>query len=82
MSNEANMGPVPNGAKIRIRMICSEGCRPQSLGLWPLFCAPQGLQNSAQGFNPGNRPPRATRPEEGARSNVLTKWKRGPMVQL
>jgi hypothetical protein len=39
----------------------------------PLFCAPQGLRNSAQGFNPGNRPPRATRPEGGARSNVLSR---------
>ena len=26
--------------------------------------------------------PRATRPEGGARSNVLTRRKRGPMVQL
>jgi hypothetical protein len=26
------------------------------LGLRPLFCAPQGLQNSAQGFNPGFQP--------------------------
>ena len=26
--------------------------------------APKGLQNSAQGFNPGNRPAKATRPHK------------------
>ncbi len=28
--------------------------------------APKGLEDSAQGFNPGNQPPRATRPEGAA----------------
>jgi hypothetical protein len=28
--------------------------------------APKGLEDSAQGFNPGNRPPRATRPDGAA----------------
>jgi len=26
------------------------------------ICAPKGLETSAQGFNPGNHPPKATRP--------------------
>jgi hypothetical protein len=33
--------------------------------------APTGLQDSAQGFNPGNRPPRATRPEGAADRRYL-----------
>ncbi len=50
---------------------------PEASGLWsldiyrrsrPEICAPKGLEDSAQGFNPGNRPPRATRPE-GARDH-------------
>ena len=39
----ADMLPVPNGTKIRA-----------GLGR---FIAPEGLQDSAQGFNPGNHPP-------------------------
>jgi hypothetical protein len=34
---------VPNGTKIR--------------SIWGDFIAPEGLEDSAQGFNPGNRPP-------------------------
>ena len=73
----------PNGGKIRLKMILlRKGLQATILGLRLLFCAPKGLQNSAQDFNPGNCPARATRPEGGARSNVLTRRKRGPMVQL
>jgi hypothetical protein len=72
----------PNGGKIRLKMILlRKGLQATILGLRLLFCAPKGLKNSAQGFNPGNCPTRATRPEGGARSNVLTRRKRGPMVQ-
>ena len=65
--------------EIRLRMILLLR-RTRSatiLGLRPLFLAPQGLQNSAQGFNPGNPPPRAMRPEGGARSNVPNKTEAG-----
>ncbi len=41
------------------------------VGLRLLFCAPKGLQNSAQGFNPGNRPPRATRPHKALPRSAL-----------
>ncbi len=48
------------------------------------MCPAAGSTGLSRGFNPGNRPPRATHPEAegGARSNVLTRRKRGPMVQL
>ena len=52
-------------------ILLRKGCRPQSSGLRPLFCAPQGLQNSAQGFNPGNRSPRATRPHKALPRSAL-----------
>jgi hypothetical protein len=35
---------------------CSAVSRSSSWG--SLFCAPQGLESSAQGFNPGSRPPK------------------------
>jgi hypothetical protein len=36
-----------------------------------IFAPPKGLQPSAQGFNPGNRPSRATRPHKALPSSVL-----------
>ena len=59
-----------------------KGLEATILGLRPLFCAPKGLRISAQGFNPWNRPPRATRPEGGARSNVPTRRKRCKLHQV
>jgi hypothetical protein len=43
---------------------------------------PEEVTGFSTGFNPGNRPPRATRPEGGARSNVLKAepGPDGPMV--
>jgi hypothetical protein len=49
--------------------------RASILGLRTLFCARMGLQGSVQGFNlgfnPGNRPPRATRPHKALPSSAL-----------
>ena len=47
-----------------------------------VLCPEGASEFSLQGFNPGNRPPKATRPEGGARPNVLTRLNRGPMAQL
>jgi len=64
-------------------MFCSERAVGHKPWAEAFVLCPEGLQDlEAQGFNPGNRPPRATRPEGGARSNVLTGRKRGPMSQL
>jgi hypothetical protein len=51
-----------------------------------LYLWTEGLPRRAtelrQGFNPGNRPPRVTRPDKGRQSKVLTRRKRGQMDQL
>src|SRR6202795_370846 len=53
----------------------SEGGAKSTLSL-PLSQPRVSTGVSTRGFNPGNRPPKAMRPEGGARSNVLTRWKR------
>src|ERR1700730_10619323 len=85
-SNRQPPGPSVARVTESYRVDYELGTAPKRVGNNPwgeaFVLCPERLRNSAQGFNPGNRPPRATRPEGGARSNVLTRRKRGPIVQL
>src|ERR1700734_1000009 len=62
----------------------SFSCLRTSLGLLihgALGLAPKGLQDSAQGFNPGNRPPRR-RALKGRQMEHTNKAEWGPMARL